>query len=83
MTDYDIAIFCKNIKKLREMYAISEEEMAKICGVQLFELRQLEQGVLPLNTSVDLAVRLYRHFNISPEKLFKPFFQEQSSFHYS
>ncbi len=82
MTDYDFGVLCKNIKHLRAQYDYSEEKMANICGVELFELRQLEQGICPLYITVELTVRLYRYFDISPERLFMPS-MKRSRYYYS
>ena len=72
MTDQDMLIFCKNIAFLREKNGIEKKEMASICGISVDELAQIEQGSLPKNLSVEIAVRLYQHFDISVEKLFCP-----------
>ena len=72
MTDKDILIFCKNVAFLREKNGIDQEEMASICGISVDELTQIEQGRLPKNLSVEIAIRLYQHFDISVEKLFRP-----------
>lgn len=72
MTDQDILIFCKNVAFIRKKNGIDQEEMASICGISVDELTQIEQGSLPKNLSVEIAIRLYRHFGISVEKLFCP-----------
>lgn len=72
MTDKEFSIFCNNVKLLRTQNSLSKEEMAKICGIDVSNLMQIEQGALPKNTTVEIAIRLYRHFGISPEKLFRP-----------
>lgn len=72
MTDQDILTFCKNVAFLREKNGIDKDEMASICGVSVDELTQIERGSLPKNLSVEIAIRLFRYFDISVEKLFCP-----------
>ena len=72
MTNKEISIFCNNVKVLRERNKLNKEEMAQICGITVPELMQIEQGSLPSSITVDIAIRLFRHFDISPEKLFYP-----------
>ncbi len=72
MTDQDFQTFCKNVVFLREKNGLCRKEMASVCGISVDELTQIEQGSLPKNLSVEIAVRLYQHFDISVEKLFCP-----------
>ena len=72
MTNRDILTFCNNVALLREKNGIDKKEMANICGISVDELAQIEQGSLPKTLSVEIAVRLYQHFDISVEKLFRP-----------
>lgn len=72
MTDEKIKFFCANVKLLKEQNGLNREEMAEICGIDVPDLIQIEQGYLPKNIKVDIAIRLFRYFNLSPEELFCP-----------
>lgn len=72
ITDTEISIFCNNVKVLRERNGLSSEKMAEICGITLSSLMLIERGVLPSDLTIDIAIRLYRYFKISPENLFRP-----------
>lgn len=72
MTDKEASIFCNNVKLLRKQNELSREEMAEICGINVPDLIQIEQGSLPKTITVDIAIRLFLYFDISPEKLFHP-----------
>lgn len=72
MTDQDVLTFCNNVAFLREKNGIGKEEMADICGISVDALTQIEQGRLPKNLSVEIAIRLFQYFHISVEKLFRP-----------
>lgn len=72
MTNKEISIFCNNVKILRKRNGLNREEMAHICGISVPELIQIEQGSLPKSITVDIAIRLFHYFDISPENLFRP-----------
>ena len=68
--DTQIAIFCQNIKILREKNCLSENEMAKILRIGVISLKKLEQGIIPHRTGVKLIFNISQHFKIAPHKLF-------------
>ena len=68
--DTQIAIFCQNVKMLREKNDLSEKEMAKILGIGVISLEKFEQGIIPHRTGVKLIFSLSQHFKIEPYKLF-------------
>ncbi len=73
ITDKEISIFCNNVKLLRKQHHLSRQEMAEICAISVEDIIEIERGYLPLTITVDIAIRLFQHFDISPEKLFRPF----------
>ena len=66
----EIAVFCQNIKILREKYDLSKKEMAKILGIGVAGLKKLEQGIISPRASVEIIFNLSRHFKVKPNKLF-------------
>ena len=66
----EIAVFCQNIKELREKDNLSKKEMAKIIGIGVAGLTKLEQGIIPPRAGMDMILNFSRYFKIKPSKLF-------------
>lgn len=75
IAEKEIAIFCSNVRHLRQSHALTVQEMADICDIEPEDLKKLEQGTLTENITVDVAIRLFHYFKISPEQLFIPMLQ--------
>lgn len=67
----DIENFCKNIKLIRETHNLSKKKMAERCGISVYSLNKIEQGILPPNLSYQMFVHINKNFGITPSKLFQ------------
>lgn len=68
----EIAVFCGNVKILREQHGLTKSEMARIMGVSPASLRRIEAGELPKHLSAGVALRLAGLFGLEPYQLFLP-----------
>lgn len=68
----EIAVFCGNVKILREQHGLTKNEMARIMGVSPASLRRIEAGELPKHLSAEVVLRLAEHFELKPHQLFLP-----------
>lgn len=64
--------FCRNVKYLRKAYALSQKDMAQICGISVSALRKIEREILPPRLSVEPIMNLSTNFKILPSLLFIP-----------
>lgn len=74
MLKNDSRIFCRNAHALRVTHRLTQKEMAAICGISVGELRQIERGILPPQTGLEIVVALSVYFSISISDLFSPTF---------
>jgi transcriptional regulator with XRE-family HTH domain len=63
-----IVVFGKNLRKLREMKGISQEELAHISDLDLTQIGRIERGVT--NTSISIANKLAKSLKIPLKDLF-------------
>ena len=73
------AIFCENIKWLRELYKFSTEEMALILGVQENSVVLIERGMIPPQLPFAVLTQLQEHFDASPELVFSKRLKEENA----
>lgn len=66
------SVFCGNIKYIRTKYELSQKEMAHRCGISLYTLRKLEQGIIPPKLGVEILYNIFYNFGILPGEMFKP-----------
>jgi len=66
----DVENFCKNIKLIRETHNLSKKKMAECCGISVYSLNKIEQGILPPRLSYKVLVRLHNNFGIDLDSLF-------------
>ena len=69
--DRGLEYFCENIKNLRAEKGLSKKEMAKILGIGVGSLTQLEAGKLPPRLDCGVLERIHKHFGIIPAALFR------------
>lgn len=69
-SDEQIKSFCRNIKYLRKKHGYSQSEMAKILGIGVNSLRELEREELPPSLSVDVVYAIAKNFGILPKDIF-------------
>lgn len=74
-----LLIFCRNVKWLREYYCLSKEKMAKIMGISVACLHQIEAGQLPATVLVDSVFELASYFHLKSCDLLLPL-QDKSPF---
>jgi len=67
-----VAVFCRNIKILRERNGLNKKEMSEIMGIGIKSLANIEKGILPPRTGVNAIVKLSQRFGIRPYELFRP-----------
>lgn len=75
--DKELFILMENIKFLRIKNKLTKKEMAKIIGVGLKSLNQIEKGELPRRFTVKIFYRIYEHFGILPSKQLEPLLEKQ------
>ena len=68
--DQEISAFCENVKKLRSKNELTQDEMAKMLGISLEELSELEGGIIPKKLDVSLLFKIYDVFGIYPKEMF-------------
>ena len=69
-TNRELYALFQNIRNLKASHNLTQKEMAKICGVSLSTLRQLERNILPPRVSVRIIFNISNYFNLCPEQLF-------------
>jgi len=68
--DYELSVFCDNVRFLRKAHGLSQKEMAKIMGIGVGGLRIIERGTVPPRLDVFVLICLSDHFHISCDSLF-------------
>ncbi|MGI6013850.1 MAG: helix-turn-helix domain-containing protein [Oscillospiraceae bacterium] len=68
----ELAIFCENMRLLRQHYGYSKKEMAKISGISTATLTKLEQTIIPPKLSVNVVFKVAWHFKLKPYQMFRP-----------
>ena len=70
----ELTVFTHNIVWLRRYYGLSKTRMAKMMGIGVRSLNQIEQGTIPPRLTVEVLFAIQRQFGISPSLLLqKPF----------
>ena len=70
--DKYIRYFCENIKAIRKANKLTKEKMAQKLGIDKRNLSILEKGKVPDELSVDVLIKIYKHFGIKATKMFSP-----------
>lgn len=60
---------CRNVTALRKQHGLSKREMAKILGVGVNTLTQMEQGNLPKSFRAGALLRIQDRFGVSIQSL--------------
>lgn len=68
----EMAIFCANLKHLREKEGLTHKEMAACLGIGVETLKRLERGEIPPRVSVEVIFRASTVFGLHPKELFRP-----------
>ena len=68
----EMAVFCANVKGLREREGLTRKEMSARLGIGVRTLARLERGEIPPRLSVAVVCRISRVFGIHPKELFTP-----------
>ena len=71
-TTGELAVFCENVRLLRQKYGYSQERMAKICGVNKNTLSKIEQMIFPPRLGIRVVFNICWHFRLKPYQLFLP-----------
>ena len=66
------AIFCENVKCLREKEGLTRRELAARLGIGVRSLARLERGEIPPRLNVGVVIKISREFGIHPKELFMP-----------
>lgn len=66
----ELKTFCENVKSLRISHNLTEKEMAKIAGISVATLMQIENLDMPDTVTVEIIYNLHKHFHIHPKNLF-------------
>ena len=61
--------FCSNVTALRKRNQLSKKKMAKILGIGIKTLTEIEKGVLPPKTSCTALIGACGFFGISADDL--------------
>ena len=72
--DKELLVLMKNIKYLRLKNGLTKREMAKIIGVGIKTLNQIEKEEFPKRFTVRILYGISEHFGILPSKQFEPLF---------
>ena len=64
-------IFSNNVRQRREQAGLSVAELARLSGLPLKMLEELEKGVIPKEMTVDNAIDLARTFGCEIQELFR------------
>lgn len=72
--DKELLVLMKNIKYLRLKNGLTKKEMAKIIGVGIKTLNQIENEELPKRFTVRILYGISENFGISPSKQLEPLF---------
>ena len=60
---------CENLKSLRRIFAVSENEMAKKLGISKEALLQIEDGTVPKDLDIEVLIRIYESFGVTPSEM--------------
>lgn len=66
----ELAVFCGNVKRLRQKEGLTRKEMASRLGIGVETLNRLERGEIPPRLSATVICRISREFGIHPKELF-------------
>lgn len=69
--DKDLAVFCANVRQLRQQEGLSKAAFARIMGVSVHTINRLEQNVLPARLRTSSVIRLAQHFEMTVSSLFR------------
>ncbi|MBQ9963765.1 MAG: helix-turn-helix transcriptional regulator, partial [Clostridia bacterium] len=64
-----LTILSHNMKHIREQYAFSKRDMARLLGIGIGSLNKLEKGELPPRLGVEILFNIQHYFGISPQIL--------------
>ena len=64
-------IFSNNVRQRREQAGLSVAELARLSGLPLKMLEELEKGVIPKEMTVDNAIDLAGTFGCEIQELFR------------
>lgn len=66
----DLEIFCENFRWMRQHHGLTQKQMAQCLEISVGYVRRLERGELPPRLGVEIFLRIYRKFGISPSRQF-------------
>ena len=65
--DIFINIFTENVTYLRKVNNLSLKQMSEILNISTYNIKKLEQGILPPKLKVDVLFKVQHYFAISPQ----------------
>jgi len=68
----ECAVFCENIRLLRQKHNLSKKDMAKILEISVHSLSMIERGILPTKLSCEVLFCILDYFNTPIRTLFVP-----------
>lgn len=71
MTD-ELAVFCENIRLLRERNGLTKKQMTEIMGIGMASLNKIEKGIVPEKLKVEALLYTANYFHYAPHELFSP-----------
>jgi len=67
----ELDIFCENIRYLRRIHGLSQEEMAQCLKIDLYSLKQLETGSVPEDIEVTVLFAIQDSFSVPLSHIFR------------
>lgn len=68
--DNDLGNLFANMRYLRKNKALTQQKMAQLLHISVGYVRRLEHGELPPRLGIEFVRYIYRHFGVSPGRLF-------------
>lgn len=65
--------FCRNVRRLRLLHQLSQNQMAQVMRIGVKSLRKIESGVIPPRLSCEVLCYLQNAFGVPRETLFRVF----------
>ena len=63
--------FAHNVKWLRSHYEFSKEKMAKILGISVDMLKEIENNEIPIDLTVEVIPNISKFFLVEPQDLMR------------
>lgn len=68
--NYDLKIFCKNVKYLRKTNNLSRRTISKKLGISIITLMLIEKGIVPKWLGAETLILIHHYFGVRPSEMF-------------